>query len=285
MDNTMTFFSGTDTNTLREEGKDRNHFVSLIVNNEGTYTAAITRKIKTSKSITDNYSYPTFENEIIQDTDSYTNEEEVIEWFYLNIEFEGDIHNSYKDLNTRLDILQKEKEEKNKTTTSYKGLFSPEIDKGRITQSHESFVGPANIITPNDSPLNDAPIRNYYGKIYIDKNKINLLVKQLITGSIIIPNESKIDIKKWAQGMVPLYEKRFGKGENGLKLFKVWAESYIEFLCWFSEDFSLQNRGLDDDEIAAVYAWNIINELSKLPQNVYIEEYIDILEGYLKNIY
>lgn len=42
------FFSGTDLNTLREEGNDRNHFVSLIVNNEGKYTAAITRKVKYS---------------------------------------------------------------------------------------------------------------------------------------------------------------------------------------------------------------------------------------------
>ena len=41
-----TFFSNTDINTLKSEGKDRVHFVSLIVNNEGTYSAAITRKIK-----------------------------------------------------------------------------------------------------------------------------------------------------------------------------------------------------------------------------------------------
>jgi hypothetical protein len=39
-----TFFSSTDDSTLVEEGKDRNFFVSLIVNNAGTYTAAVTRK-------------------------------------------------------------------------------------------------------------------------------------------------------------------------------------------------------------------------------------------------
>ena len=31
----MTFFSGTDTQELRDGGKDTNHFVSLIVNNAG----------------------------------------------------------------------------------------------------------------------------------------------------------------------------------------------------------------------------------------------------------
>ena len=38
----MTFFSGTDLNTLQEEGSDMNNFLSLIVNNAGQYTAAIT---------------------------------------------------------------------------------------------------------------------------------------------------------------------------------------------------------------------------------------------------
>ena len=43
--NTMsTFFSGTDTDTLGKEGDDVNHFLSLIVNNAGEYTARITRK-------------------------------------------------------------------------------------------------------------------------------------------------------------------------------------------------------------------------------------------------
>lgn len=45
--NTMpSFLSGTDLDTLRKEGFDRNCFVSLVVNNAGEYTAAITRKVE-----------------------------------------------------------------------------------------------------------------------------------------------------------------------------------------------------------------------------------------------
>lgn len=44
--------SGTDIQTLREEGNERNCFVSLIVNNEGTYYAAITRKVQTKSEVT-----------------------------------------------------------------------------------------------------------------------------------------------------------------------------------------------------------------------------------------
>ena len=46
-----TFFSGVDTNTLLEEGIDRAHFVSLIVNNKGSYTAGITRRVTATYNI------------------------------------------------------------------------------------------------------------------------------------------------------------------------------------------------------------------------------------------
>ena len=51
--NTMAaFFSGQDQSTLREEGNERNCFISLIVNNAGSYVAAITRKIQTKNEVT-----------------------------------------------------------------------------------------------------------------------------------------------------------------------------------------------------------------------------------------
>ena len=47
----MTFFSGTDKATLQSEGSDMNHFVSLIVNNAGKYTAGVTRKVKLKQTV------------------------------------------------------------------------------------------------------------------------------------------------------------------------------------------------------------------------------------------
>ncbi len=300
MGNIMTFFSGTDTATLKEEGMDRNHFVSLIVNNEGTYTAAITRKVKATKTITENFSYPTFDDEKIVDTKTYTVESEELEWFYLKIEFERNESFFQEELKTRLEEIRKAKAEK--ANPIYAGVFNnqggnqpeqgilfPEIGK-KVTQSYMGQAGPANKIVKKsekrfsyDTDYIDNKISDEipYGYIGFNKETIKSLVLQLVTGSIIIPNSSRIDIKKWVQGMVPLYEKRFGKGEEGMKLFKVWADGYIEFLCWFTEDASLIGMGLNDDELAALCAHDIIEELTKLPENVYIKEYIDILEGYL----
>ena len=305
--NTMsTFFSGTDTATLKEEGIDRNHFVSLIVNNEGTYTAAITRKVKATKTITENFSYPTFDDEEITDTKTYTIESEEIEWFYLKIEFERSENSFQEVLKARLEEIKKAKTEKSNQLLSkqpaytggynnwkggkfQQGTLFPEFDE-KETQSYTKQIDSTSKIV-NKSKDELSFDRDYisnkisdavpYDYIEFNKETIKSLVLQLITGSIIIPNASKIDVKKWAQGMVPLYERRFGKGEEGMKLFKVWAEEYIDFLCWYTEDKSLTEMGFDSEEIAATCAHDIIKELTKLPENVYIKEYIDILEGYL----
>ena len=297
--NMSTFFSGTDTGTLREEGMDRNHFVSLIVNNEGTYTAAITRKVKSSKTITDNFVYPSFEDKVVSDSKVYISENEELEWYYLKIEFErsGTFYEPFKE---RLNEIKKLKEEKAKkarpittTTNMYMGRpvqSAPQIGKPVTQQSYKSPVGQNNVIKNNDGELpfdwdfidnkigDDIP----YGHVYFNKKTIKSLVLQLITGSIILPNESKVDAKKWAKGMAPIFKKRFGEGESGLKLFKAWAEGYIEYLCWFTEDEDLMELGLDDDTLASICAHDMIEALTKLPMNEYIKIYIDILEGYLR---
>ena len=120
-----------------------------------------------------------------------------------------------------------------------------------------------------------------YGTTKFDRNTIRQLTLQLITGSIIIPNDSKIDIKKWAASMPAMYQKRFGKGEEGMKLFELWADTYTEFLCWYATDRKLEAQGMDDTEICAICAHDMIEELTKLPENEYIKGYIDALQKYL----
>jgi hypothetical protein len=62
-----TTFSGTDHRTLDEEGIDRTHFLSLIVNNAKTYSAKLTQKIDRKAHYTINVkeSYNTFDDSTI----------------------------------------------------------------------------------------------------------------------------------------------------------------------------------------------------------------------------
>lgn len=287
--NMSTFFSGTDTATLKEEGTDRNNFVSLIVNNAGTYTAAITRRVK-SKHIKEAVSYEFFGDGEKHDSKEYESDEDEIEWFYLKIEKEGENY-AFPDMETRLEEIKKATEEKAKRTQApvYQNDYKPVI-----ANSYGTKAGPANIIKKEDKEVGkktlfdeveqDLPFDGYeipYGQVTFDKTAIKSLVLQLLTSSIIISNDSKIDINKWVKSMPTLYEKRFGKGEEGMENFKMWADTYTEYLVWYVSDEKLEELGFDESEICAICAHDMIEELTKLPENDYIKGYIDALQKYL----
>ena len=286
-----TFFSGTDTATLKEEGRDRNNFVSLIVNNAGSYTAAITRRIK-SKQVMESVSYEFFGDGEKQDTKKYVSDADEIEWFYLEIEKEGENY-SFPDMAERLEEIKQAKAEKAKKaqTPVYPSVYNP-----TIVNSYGTKAGPANLVKKgNDKPKVVQPTLfdhmddfqfddNYslpYGQVIFDKVTLKSLVLQLITGSIIISNDSKIDISKWAKSMPTLYEKRFGKSKEGMENFKIWADTYADYLIWYTTDEKLEELGFDETEICSICAHDIIEELTKLPENDYIKVYIDILQKYL----
>lgn len=293
--NMSTFFSGTDTATLKEEGRDRNNFVSLIVNNAGTYTAAITRRVK-SKQVKESVSYEFFGDGEKHDTKEYVSDADEIEWFYLKIEKEGENY-SFPDMAARLEEIKQAKAERAKKVQSpvYQGGYKPVI-----ANSYGTKAGPANLVkkeadkakvTKVTQPtlfdnVDDLPFEDRYdipyGQVTFDKTTLKSLVLQLITGSIIISNDSKIDITKWSKSMPALYEKRFGKGKVGMDNFKMWAETYTEYLTWYITDEKLEELGFDETEICAICAHDMIEELTKLPENDYIKGYIDALQKYLK---
>lgn len=289
--NMSTFFSETDTATLKEEGRDRNNFVSLIVNNAGTYTAAITRRVK-SKQVKESVSYEFFGDGEKHDTKEYVSSADEIEWFYLKIEKEGENY-SFPDMAAILEEIKQVKAEKARKaqTPVYQGGYKPVI-----ANSYGTKAGPANLVKKEDNKskvvqstlfdnVDDLPFDDDYnlpyGQVTFDKVTLKSLVLQLITGSIIISNDSKIDITKWAKSMPALYEKRFGKGEEGMKNFKMWADTYTEYLTWYTTDEKLEELGFDETEICTICAHDMIEELTKLPENDYIKGYIDALQKYL----
>lgn len=292
--NMSTFFSGTDTATLKEEGRDRNNFVSLIVNNAGTYTAAITRRVK-SKQVKESVSYEFFGDGEKHDTKEYVSSADEIEWFYLKIEKEGENY-SFPDMAARLEEIKQAKAEraekaKKAQTPVYQGGYKPVI-----ANSYGTKAGPANLVKKEADKkdlnqrtlfddVDDLPFEDGYdipyGQVTFDKTTLKSLVLQLITGSIIISNDSKIDITKWAKSMPALYEKRFGKGKAGMDNFKIWAETCTEYLTWYITDEKLEELGFDETEICAICAHDMIEELTKLPENDYIKGYIDALQKYL----
>lgn len=319
--NMSTFFSGTDTATLLSEGSDMAHFVSLIVNNAGSYSAGITRKYKCVQEVKEVFSYGSWNDKTIVGEDKFSLEEEVIEWFNLNIEFEKTTSSFEEETLARIADIRKEKEESKKKaystfngranyyptrTPSYTGGGSDKYPsrmydedyydrtyptlKGysndKVPQSFASTVpaGKGNLQLSNKSEMTELPFEDEgsefinipYGEMQINPNIIQSLVKQIVTASIIIPNESTIDINKWALSMNSVYGKRF----KTIKEFENFAASYIDFLVTTTEDPAYV-KVLDVSEITALIAYDLSVILEKLPTNPWLKCYLSLLYDYI----
>ena len=274
--NMSTFFSGTDTATLREEGADRNNFVSLIVNNAGSYTAAITRKILTEE-VSASISYEFFGEGTKTTKEEYSSKEK-IEWFYLKVEKE-EVDTEFKELDKKLQEIRDSKTKRAvpyampASCTTY-STYSKDIqglpfkDKSKEEEVQKKIDFEGTDLLP-------------YGEVHINEDTLKSVIMQLITGSIFVNKDSKIDPVKWVNNLPNLCERRFGKGNIGKGLFSSWADSYVEFLIWGVIDESLENRGFNEAEICAICAYDLIEALEKLPNNEYINIYIDSLQNYI----
>lgn len=298
----MTFFSGTDTATLRSEGVDRNNFVSLIVNNAGKYTAAITRMVKATRQVTENYSYEMFGDGTVNSTNQYSQEIEELQYFFLNIEKQGSNH-SFETIEQRLSEIKVIKANKAKIANSISTPYNPSHtgvfnntavfgyqaaqfgNTSKKAEQKELFnkedFGEVDDSLPFSEIEDDETKIIIPAGVHFNKDKIKSLVLQLVTGSIIIPNGSKIDITKWVHSMPSLYQARFGKDEEGFKLFTYWCELYVEFLVWYTYDEDLETvLQCDDDITASICARDMLAELKRLPSNIYMDKFKEILTKY-----
>lgn len=255
------FFSTTDINTLKEEGADRNHFVSLIVNNEGTYAAAITRKL-TKKIKTDTYySYKSFGDIEKEGTFVEEGEEVVISYNYLDIIKEEPENNSFDELDERLEFIKSNKEKKEIKNNIY-----------NIPYVAKDF-------TNIDYTLNNykqASLFDYKdNNIVIPEDTIKSVAIQLLTGSIILTDNNKIDPIKWASQMIPIFNKRFG---DNIEEYKIWIDTLADFILSTITPIKYYNN---EGEYVSALCSAIDKFLSKLPKNKYIKAIQDSLTTWI----
>ena len=303
--NMATFFSGTDTATLSAEGNDMAHFVSLIVNNAGKYTAGITRKYKCVQTVSEKYTYPTWNGEVREGVETFDIEEEKLEWFNLDIVFE----NATDDFETEMmERIKEIKEAKKKVVTPmYGGRNYPQygnygkaitptkevgstfpMDEDKYYGEKRSWYDPQKDKQDKQLPAGqgelpfDQPgeenVEIPYGTITIDPDIVQSIVRQLVTSSIIISNESAVDVKKWANSMESLYRRRFGS----VKEFEYFASNYVDYLINYTYDGDVMAVINNDDSVmAALLAHDVREELKKLPKNPWLSVYIKLMDDYI----
>lgn len=283
--NMATFFSGTDTGTLREEGNDRNHFVSLIVNNAGTYTAAITRRLTEKRVINTTFIYRTFDDVEKTGTRTIEVEEEVIAYNMLNIIKEGEVTEPFLEIDERLEAIKKNKAKVVATkaplsTTSYHGglPFTPPTHQGNSEEV--SKVARQGSLFDEEFMESEPPRKVEEiaspDELTIEASVVKSITLQLITGSIAIADASRIDPVKWAGQMTKLFDKRF---ENDMSLFGLWAETMVEFVV---TNFVPDEFAPFEDEYISELCQAVYMTLDKLPQNKYIKSIQDALVVWMK---
>lgn len=255
-----TFFSGTDRNTLIEEGMDMPHFLSLIVNNVGVYTAKITRRVsfQTSK-----ITYPTFGGESkSEEVESTINE--YLEAFPLEIDIQEDT--SIKD-----EVAQRIKEIEAEKTTIRKTDFS------FTKEENISFEGEEGVSFAEKFPLQKTSIQptlfsteeilssktdGSWVNIEVPQELAQRLLIQLVTGSITTGYSDKFDIEKWCSSVM---EKAFLRRFPDSQDLENWLDLYIEFLTWCTNWKEVENE--DSDMIAKAVAAKLLSMCEQLPDN------------------
>ena len=284
------YFSGTDINTLREEGNSTNHFVSLIINNEGEYCAAVTRKVtnKYNLNITGNVtsSYNSWDNvpkeKVSKVKRKKEEEKSFIEYYMLQINKEESPYIP-DSLEVRLNELVNKKNNRNSRLSYWSNYNGNYNNKGfnndwiRNTGNSISNSSQLSLFNNDDNYENKYAFINELSeeaKEYgITPKLLKNQVTQLITCNLFGHYNSNIELDKWAINMVEVYDKRF----KDIKSFESYAYAIIEFL----EDdlISITSKFPGKDlEIQSVWRTELIKELSKYKTNKYIEKYIEALE-------
>ena len=277
-----TGFSGTDINTLRSEGDDNNHFLSLIVNNAGNYTACITKKVTSEFTGDLKESYNSFNDEYIETTpSSFVRRETYIEYYSLNIIMPEAAPKS--ELELRLEEVKANANSyinrKYSSAPEYPYKVSTSIDKIVSINKSKETPKEASLFSEkemgNTKTLEEEVID--YDSTYMNPTIINNSIKQIITGDIFAPYKQNLDIDKWANNMENLYNKRFGNPEN--ENFKYWVDSLLDFLCGEVNEETIAENG--EDYMWAVWAYKVIVKLEEFPKNKYLEVFINSLNRWL----
>lgn len=267
-DQMSTFFSGTDLGTLQEEGSDMNNFLSLIVNNAGQYTAAITRKVKHIPHVTEVLEYEFFGEETINiGNDEYDAIESYeIEYFFLNIE-KPTVNIGYTDLFNRIEEISKDKTKI--TNISREPRANLIVDS---TLKATSLYKETNIPFSKANTAVQAGVDTDesidYNKYKFNETDLNNIVKQLLIGSPIFTPK---DLNEWVQKMPTVFSKRFGEGQKGLANYRAFIGYFVEFLVTEAFDDNLAEEGYLEDSQMAICAYGVLQKLHTFKTNSFIE--------------
>lgn len=264
--------SGTDLNTLVEEGSFRNNFLSLIVNNAGNYTAMLTRKVKHIPHVKETLEYEFFgEGNINLGTDEYDAVESYeIEYFFLDIE-KPTVNIGYTDLFNRINEISIDKNKITNIKSDNKPLFTPHHNLVPIpTTVQEPILEgklPFEGLAKPKAEVDEEEELIDYDSVKFNNNQLNSITKQLLMGS---PIFNPKDLNDWVDKMPTAFSKRFGEGQKGLANYKAFIGYFVEFLLSEAFDEDLAEEGYMEDYQMPICAYGVLQKLHQFKSNSFL---------------
>lgn len=269
--NMSTFYSGTDQATLLELGSKQVHFYSLIVNNAGDYSAAITKRVLKKREVKEYRSSNTFDNKVLDSEEvNYTEESvEDVHYYLLDIEYPMD----YKEFNERINKISKESVNSNiGFTTATNGIFQ--------STRHTSYKDVHKSIYEEPSLQEEIPFYNEEdNEIYgLDKDIINKVAHEFLV-ALFLSLETPVDFveSKFLEivKLFPLSYSALDKNES----FDVLSKKVESLIKYYSTEKGYTKEDLDYIII------EMLDILDELNSNEMISILTDVLEGYYKQLY
>lgn len=284
------FFSGQDVFTLGDNAPDMNRFFSLIVNNEGTYKAAITRKNEVKEKIERLNVYKSFEdmefsNKVLLDREL---EPEYIAEYVEIIKSEPSCSKEAIDfLSTQFNEIQERKErEEREGEERFKNL-----------KLHETWWLKKDDISEGaiNKPVTNNQVKVASTSLY-DGN-LDMFIEHMgnifATGIVTMPVKSNINVKEWVAKKMPIYFKNRFKSPNSRAF-----EGYLETMMYvietnfdvYCEEEPAQQEIIFDDydyaddfDIYMITYSKIYEYISSLGKNEWIDKILDNLmsTGYI----
>lgn len=263
------WFSGTDLSTLRSEGNDTNNFISLIVNNEGTYAAAITRKVEYTEEVFELCSTTFFDGEPTKyENRTRTAGKSRIEYFMLDIEKEGDT-NPFSYIDQRFREIEENKRQMEEEERRLATRNSPLIAHHSSVPKEPSFFSDEEMGTIQQD---------------FDPTVIHDLVAKMLLCSLLI-NTEKIDVDKWvANNMVKAYDKAFD-GASSMR-FVEYTDWVVDYMIDSFADTAEWSGKADDQTFLPSLCQAVVDELCSYDteNNPYMDAYIQAFSNYLEGL-
>lgn len=268
------FFSGTDANTLVEEGEQTIHFLSLVVNNEGTYVARVTRRIVEEIEGTRRIKYTTYNGEEVSAIENVkTGTKEYIQYIDLNIK----VNNPYAEINKS--ISKRFNELKSAKKDTYSGPRYIGYENNFFTPKKTEV--PTVVKTPivEEKPKEPTLFSNNDFDTEETEKYIKEIAIQLLYGNILLTYESYNKFTKaneWiTTTMEKAFDRRFGKDDNGFKTFQDWLYQICDTIIFSAADeYVYEGKAIEVDTAAFEIASKVTIYLQELVLKAFKEDTI-----------